>query len=49
MGRLCSCCRKPTAPNATTRPMVAEGLCYLLIWECDCGSTLAVTMWESEE
>lgn len=47
--RHCTCCKLPAAPNATSRPMVWPH-CYYLLWECSgCQSTLAVTMWESEE
>lgn len=47
--RLCSCCSLPAAPTPeSARPMIWPGF-YLLLWECSCGSTQAVTLFESEE
>jgi hypothetical protein len=48
--RACSCCRLPAAP--TPENLVGfqvSVVSYLLLWNCACGSTLAVTLWESEE
>jgi hypothetical protein len=45
----CTCCGCPIviAPTSTVRPMIYPDICYLLLAECVCGSTFAVTMWTS--
>ncbi len=48
--RLCTCCRAPTAPTpANVIGAQVSVFAYLLLWNCGCGSTLAVTLWELEE
>lgn len=48
--RLCSCCSLPAAPTAESvlRPLVSA-IMYAVLWNCECGSTLAVVIWESED
>lgn len=46
----CNCCQSPVAitPNSRVRPWVTTFI-YMLMWECACGSTLAITMWETAD
>ena len=50
MSRLCSCCRRPAAPTPANviAPMVHQFM-YAVMWNCECGSTLACVIWELEE
>lgn len=48
--RLCACCRQPTAPTPANviRPQISPWM-YAVLFNCDCGSTLAVVIWEAPE
>ena len=48
----CSCCAKscaPTPQNVVKNGGVVFDECYLVMFNCECASTQAVTLWEAEE